>query len=59
MVCAMGCSSATLSRQYCKTPDAFSDWAFWVTGLSSERAVSRMAVIFFFTLPASPVATIR
>ena len=33
--------------------------AFWVTGLSSDRPVSRMAVIFFFTLPASPVATIR
>ena len=62
IVCAMAAFDSSLlysSRQYCNTPDAFSDWAFWVTGLSSDRAVSRMAVIFFFTLPASPVATIR
>ena len=32
---------------------------FRVSGFSSVRPVSTMAVIFFFTRPASPVATMR
>ena len=53
------CGCRYSSRQYCRTPAAFSEAALVVSKFSIVRPVSTMAVIFFFTRPDSPVDVTR